>query len=190
MSKFIFIKRTDLISSTSYSFKQGDIVKGTLLPKRIDIVTGLPMGADVIEFKSNGLDFRISLTPNVINPYDKKGKYQFASSVNLTSLTPVSFNNGTIIDGNIINVTRPTPMGGTMIVSTLNFKYNGLDFITTIIPNNPIVKPYNVKDISNNKSMEYSNVNGDENNSNSLLKYSIIGLVSIGAIYGLSKLIK
>lgn len=57
--------------------------------------------------------------------------------------------------------------------------------------NSVYVKPYiNLKDISNNKSMEYSNANGDENNNNNLLKYSIIGLVSIGAIYGLSKLIK
>jgi hypothetical protein len=189
MSKFIFIKPANLRSSTSYSFKEGDIVKGTLLTPRLDLVTGQPIGYPVIEFNSNGLVFRISLEPNVINPYIKKGKYQFASSVNLTSLTPTSFNEGTIIDGNLVNLTRNTPMGGTMTVPTINFKYNGLDYLFVNNLNNPIVKSYNLKDISNNKSMEYSNANGDEKN-NSLLKYSIIGLVSIGAIYGLSKLIK
>jgi hypothetical protein len=186
MSKFIFIKRADLISSTSYSFNQGDVVSGTL-SQRTDLVTGQPIGSPIIFFNSNGLDFRIGLNPNIINPYIEKGKYQFASSVNLTSLTPISFNNGTIINGNLVNVKRTSPTG-VYVVPTLNFKYNGLDFITTINTNNPIVKPYNVKDISNKTSMEYSNVNGDNNNS--LLKYSIISLVSIGAIYGLSKLIK
>lgn len=190
MSKFIFIKPADLLSSTSYSFKQGDIVKGTILPPRLDLVTGLPIGNDVIVFNSRGLDFRIELTPDIINPYNKKGKYQFASSVNLYSITPTSFNEGTIIDGNLVNVTRPIPTGGIMILPTINFKYNGLDFGILNNKNNPTLKPYNLKDISNKTSMEYSNVNGNENNNNNLLKYSIIGLVSIGAIYGLSKLIK
>lgn len=103
-------------------------------------------------------------------------------------LTPIkSFQKGDVITG--------TPFynaDGTL--NSVSYFVTGLpSYIPNIFKHIRIsgsyVKPY-LKDISNNKSMEYSNANGDEKNNNNLLKYSIIGLVSIGAIYGISKLIK
>ena len=94
--------------------------------------------------------------------------------------------------GNIITGTPVYNQNGTL--NSVSYVVKGLpssipDINKRIRISAIYVKPYiNIKDISNKTSMEYSNVNGDNNNS--LLKYSIIGLVYIGAIYGLSKLIK
>lgn len=169
MAKFIFVKPTDLTPSASYLFKKGTIVSGkTITDTRPNMNGGYTTITSVV-FNNGGLDFRVVLTSSVINPYNQKDKYEFASSVNLKSITPTSFDKGTIVNGNIVNVTRPTPNNGTMMIPTLNFNYNGLDFSVVVPKNNPVVQPYNVKNISN-KLTEYSSSVDGQSNSTSLKK--------------------
>lgn len=162
MSKFIFIKSVNLTPSTSYLFKSGTVVSGKTVSDTRPDMNGGYTTITYLVFNSGGLDFKIALTPSVINPYNQKDKYQFVSSVNLKSITSTSFDNGTVVNGDIVNITRPTPMGGTMIVPTLNFKYNGLDFSVVVSKNNPVVKPYSIKDISNKVNEYSSNIEGNK----------------------------
>jgi len=170
MSKFIFLKSIDLTPSTSYLFKKGTIVSGKTMTDTRPNMNGGYTTITYVVFNNGGLDFRVALTPSVINPYNQKDKYQFASSVNLKSITPTSFDNGTIINGSIVNVTRPTPNNGTMIIPMLNFNYNGLDFSIVVDKNNPSVKPYYIKNISYKLNEYSSNIDGEVKKS----KYKVI----------------